>query len=170
MNTNPRFTVPDPDRNRTAGPQAVKPFLVTADLDSGPLKELAGRLAKTTRVDLDPEDLQRVVERLLKAGWITKAVVCDAPDSAGFQFTSLGQKRMRQIAEGLRPLAPHLFGGAKRKKSFLNWIRFKLWRGFRFELRFPFIAAELFPPRLSVGERETLFGLVVLHANIGPKD
>src|ERR1035437_8828553 len=160
MNTNPRFSVPDPDPARKVGAPDTKPLFLKYKSDAGPLKDLLARLVKDAGIEIDPDDMQRLIDRFAKAKWTTGLNI-DSPAFTCLTFSPLGQERMTQLAEACRLVAPHLFGGGRQKMNLANLIRYAVRRFL--------IIRELRPPRLSKGEHETLLGLSVFYSLQYPK-
>jgi hypothetical protein len=106
----------------------------------------------------DGEDVQNVVERLLKAGWINGAHVT----ATGFALdvTEKGHAQMMALADVVKPLAPTVFGMEKRKAGIMGWARFLV--------RWSVAAAELQPPAFSDGQRDTLASIVLNYSMDGP--
>lgn len=99
----------------------------------------------------DGEDMQNVVERLLKAGWLKSAHV--TAHGFALEVTEKGHTKMRALADLVKPFAPAVFGVEKRKTGLLDWMKLLS--------KWAFAAAELRPPKFTGGQRDTLISLVL---------
>jgi len=106
--------------------------------------------------EFNSEDIQRVVDRLARARWISLAGV------HGFDFelhfSALGHSRMERFALLFWAAAPPLFGIPGKKAFLLSWKTVALLWEFvraRFELK---------PALWRKGERSVFIGLVMLYA------
>lgn len=99
-----------------------------------------------------PRDIQGLVERLTKAGWVKqsgrKSVT---PFTFFIEWSELGRRRMTKIRAVLQRNAPNLFDNSGRKPGILAtvWIA---WRGLR-------ITRELRLPKNSNAEEQAVMGI-----------
>jgi hypothetical protein len=103
--------------------------------------------------DLNMEDLQRLVERFAKAGWLVGEQVV-MPDKFRLHYSDLGRARLLSIADQIKPFAPKFFDLVQVDNgpgSFVPLMSAIATAG-----------AELQPPPLSDGELECFLGLIAL--------
>ena len=103
--------------------------------------------------DLNMEDLQRLVERFAKAGWLAGEQVV-MPDKYRLNYSDLGRARLLAIADQIKPFAPKLFDFVQVDSGPASFVPIMS--------AIAATGAELQPPPLSSGELDCLFGLVVL--------
>jgi hypothetical protein len=107
------------------------------------------------------EDLQRLIERFVKAGW-TAGCQKSWPDISNLAFNKLGQERMSQLGEIAAFLIPKLFGCDAKNISAADSLRF-MERCFS-------IYAELQPPPFSETESKLLLVVAGFYAREHPKE
>jgi hypothetical protein len=110
----------------------------------------------TTPSGRDSENLQLLVERFHKAGWITGlSMVSSEPFS--MNFTTLGLLRMSQLFG--------VFKGINARNFPDQSDLYATERGRIIIAEYVEALSELSPPRLSSGERDVLIGLTITLAN-----
>ena len=82
-------------------------------------------------LDFESEDMQRLVERMARAKWITGTNLI-TPEVFHFEFTPRGTQQLRSMAELLKRIAPKTLDGPAEKLSW--WVGFKLKAHFFFKL------------------------------------
>ena len=98
------------------------------------------------------QDVQGLVERFAKAGWVKEAGwTSEAPYTFAIEWSELGRRRMTTIRTVLQKNAPNLFDNSGRKPGILAtvWIA---WRGLR-------ITRELRLPKNSNAEEQAVMGI-----------
>ena len=73
--------------------------------------------------EYDPEVLQKLVQRMVRARWIERALV--TPDPISIEWSSKGHNRMAAIVKAVRKYAPGLFDGTPKRLGTIKYLNYR---------------------------------------------
>lgn len=102
--------------------------------------------------DFGPEDQNRVVEFMAKAGWTTGTNIVNADSDIHLRLDEKGSAKMLALSRVLKSIVPELFGQASKKHQGDEIQQFRI--------QAMAIALELFKSDFSARESNAFMGLI----------